>query len=147
MTTFTKTTLLIAEGDAELCELYDMTLSEHGFAVETASDGLECLAKLRRMAPTVLILDRELRWGGGDGVLDWLREERGTSAIPVVLTTASHHGPDGTDAMKPPVVNLLPKPFALTALLETVRTAVARKGQKAPSVLDRAVDGPEYFTG
>jgi hypothetical protein len=44
--------------------------------VETASDGLDCLKKLRRATPAALVLDLKLHWGGGDGVLAWLREDR-----------------------------------------------------------------------
>src|SRR5438067_11067086 len=72
---FMKQTLLIADGDAELCDLYEMFLTECGYEVEAASDGLDCLRKLRQVIPAVLVLDLELRWGGGDGVLARLREE------------------------------------------------------------------------
>jgi DNA-binding response OmpR family regulator len=65
-------TLLIAEGDAELCDVYRRFFARQGFDVETASDALDCVEKLRRVPPAVLVLDWELRWGGGDGVLAWL---------------------------------------------------------------------------
>jgi DNA-binding response OmpR family regulator len=84
-----KCTLLIAEGDAELCEVYRRFFTERGYEVETASDGLDCLAKLRRATPAALVLDRELRWGGGDGVLAWLREQSEAFTLPVVLTTTA----------------------------------------------------------
>ena len=70
-----KQTMLIADGDAELCDHYRNFATEHGYDVETSSDGLDCVRKLRQVTPTVLVLDMELRWGGGDGVLGWLREE------------------------------------------------------------------------
>lgn len=126
-----KPTVLIAEGDPELCGLYQRFLTERGYAVETASDGLDCLAKLRRAVPAAVVLDLELCWGGGNGVLAWLREERATSGLAVILTGTAGYPLDGIPASEAPVVRLLFKPFALTALLESVRSAVAN-GQTTP---------------
>ena len=122
-----KPILLVAEEDAELRQIYARYLTGRGYRVETAADGLECLEKLRRLVPAVLVLDRQLRWGGGDGVLAWLREQRAAAGVPVVLTAAADGPADVADDLRPPVVKLLPKPFPLTALLESVRTAVAER--------------------
>jgi DNA-binding response OmpR family regulator len=142
-----KPMLLIAEGDAELCDVYQRFFTERGYEVETASDGLDCLAKLRRAMPAALVLDRELRWGGGDGVLAWLREQRETSALPVVLTTTDGDCIDVFPDIKPPVVKFLPKPFGLTALLESVRAAVAKKDGEESLFLYRAANSSEIFIG
>ena len=55
--------------------------------METVSNGLDCVEKLRRVTPAVLAW--ELRWGGGDGVRAWLREKGAKSGVPVVLTTTA----------------------------------------------------------
>jgi DNA-binding response OmpR family regulator len=116
--------VLIAEGDAELSEVYRKFLRKRGYAVESAASGLDCLEKLRRMRPAVIVLDRELQWGGGDGVLAWLRQERTMSGVPVILTATAGCSADGADAHQPPIVKFLPKPFTLSALLESVRAAI-----------------------
>lgn len=126
-------TLLIADADAELCELYEMFLTKNGYDVETASDGLDCLRKLRLKMPAALVLDLELRWGGGDGVLDWVRQERSTHGIPVILTATAGRAADFAEFVGSPVVDCLHKPFAPTVLLESVRSAVARNGQCEPA--------------
>jgi DNA-binding NtrC family response regulator len=142
-----KSTLLIAEGDAELCGIYEEFLTEHGYAVETALDGLSCLDKLRRLMPAVLVLDLELRWGGGDGVLAWLREQRTAPRVPVVLTTTAGYSADVAKDIKPPVVKFLPKPFTLTALLESVHTAVAKKGPEKSFNLNHVASRSEFLIG
>jgi CheY-like chemotaxis protein len=118
-----KPLLLLAERDAELREVYREFLAARGYDVDTAADGLECLTKLRRLAPAVLVLDRELHWGGGDGVLAWLREQDATAEVAVVLTATAGCPPYDDDDLRPPVVRLLPKPFALITLLDSVRAA------------------------
>ncbi|MBV8455292.1 MAG: response regulator [Acetobacteraceae bacterium] len=97
-----------------------------GFDLETASDGLDCVEKLRRVTPAVLVLALELRWGGGDGVLAWLREQGVESGVPVILTYTAGNPPHLAAFTELPVVDHLCKPFELTALLERVRSAVTR---------------------
>jgi two-component system response regulator AtoC len=142
-----KPSLLIAEGDTELRELYGKFLAERSYNVATAADGLECLEKLRRLRPEVLVLDRDLRWGGGDGVLACLREGGAVSSVAVVLTTTAGPLPDVVEDIEPPVVRFLHKPFPLMTLLETVRAAVARKGAAGPFHLDRGPTCSELFIG
>jgi DNA-binding response OmpR family regulator len=142
-----KPTLLVADSDAELCDVYRTFLTRHGYDVETAADGLDCLEKLRRRTPAVCVLDRELRWGGADGVLAWLRDENSTSGVAVVLTATASCPPQGAADIAPPVVQLLAKPFGLTALLESVRGIMARKGHEALCHVNRASDSSEFFIG
>jgi two-component system response regulator MprA len=142
-----KPNLLIAEGDAELCDVYRRFLAWTGYDVETASDGLDCLEKLRRLRPAVLVLDRGLRWGGADGVLAWLREERTVSGVAVVLTDSAGPLPEDAEGIEPPVVRFLSKPFALMALLETVRAALAIGGGAEPFNLNPATPCADYFLG
>ena len=53
--------LLIADADVELCDLYGRFLTELGYEVATSSDGLDCLQKLRQVTPAALVLDLDLR--------------------------------------------------------------------------------------
>ena len=140
-------TLLIADGDAELCDVYRRFLTAGGYEVETSSDGLDCLGKLRQLTPAALVLDLELRWGGGDGVLAWLREECPALGMPVVLTATAGYPLDLAQFEDPPVVDSLPKPFSLTALLESVRSAVARRELKKSSNLNGVPGNSEFFKG
>jgi DNA-binding response OmpR family regulator len=139
-------TLLIAEGDAELCHVYRRFFASKGFEVATASDGLDCVEKLRRATPAVLVLDLELRWGGADGVLAWLRDKCAQPEVPVVLTSTA--GPPLMAALtEPSVVDHLRKPFALTALLEGVRSAIARNRPGESSNPNRVAAYSELFIG
>ena len=41
-----KQTMLVADGDAELCDVYRRFSRDRGYEVETTSDGLDCVRKL-----------------------------------------------------------------------------------------------------
>jgi DNA-binding NtrC family response regulator len=139
-----KQTVLIADGDAELSDRQRQFLTERGYEVETASDGLECLENLRRVTPDVLVLDQELHWGGGDGVLAWLRELGVRPEVAVVLTATAGFSPHAAEDNEPPVVKFLPKPFGLAALLESVQAAVGEKGREPFINRSRAVPRADH---
>jgi DNA-binding response OmpR family regulator len=126
-------TLLIADGDPALCDIYQKFITSRGYGVETASDGLDCLAKLQRATPAALLLDMSLLWGGGDGVLAWLREEKARSGVAVVLMAPAGYPRPMANDVQPPVVQILTKPFSLTALLESIRAVMARKVMRSLS--------------
>jgi ActR/RegA family two-component response regulator len=121
-------------------------ITSRGYRTETALGGLDCPAKLRRATPAVVVLDLELFWGGGDGVLAWLREERTPARVPVILTATAGCPAGATEVIEPPVVQLLFKPFGLTTLLESVRSAVA-KGQEAARRAGQGSTLSELFLG
>jgi DNA-binding response OmpR family regulator len=142
-----KPTVLLAEGDAELCDMYRNFLCGRGYHVETAADGLDCLEKLRRALPAVLVLDHELCWGGGDGVLAWLREESPTPEVPVILTATAGAAHSRLRDVAPPVAQALPKPFTLTALLDSVRAVVPKKDSRDSLNAKPAMTCSELFIG
>lgn len=142
-----KPNLLIAEGDAELRDLYQQFFSDRGFEVETASDGLDCLKRLQWAPPAAVVLDLELLWGGGHGVLAWLREEKALSWLPVVLTATADAAREAAGAVVPPVVRVLSKPFALTDLLASVHAALASTWRAERFAAHQPVDDAEYFIG
>jgi CheY-like chemotaxis protein len=127
---FMTTRLLVAEPSSTMAELYRQAFSAAGYEVVTASGGLECLVKLREDTPDLLVLDLDLPWGGGDGVLTMMREDEDIPRIPVVVTANSRHDEAMTERLTPPVVQYVQKPFSLATLLTSIGLAF-QLGQKA----------------
>ena len=142
-----KPRLLIADSDPDFCHVFQRFFSGRGYEVETASDGLSCLEKLRRTNPVVLLLDWGLYWGGGDGVLAWLREEWAMCGPAIVLTATAGSLPDVPTDASPPVVRILPKPFLLRELLESLQNAVAKRGQEEAFNSNRSAVWSELCLG
>jgi CheY-like chemotaxis protein len=133
--------VIIAHANDGASQIIRQFLSEGGCDVETVSDGLECLEQLRRLVPDVLVLDLELPWGGGDGVLARMREDGDTPSVPVVLMTRTDPDGDLIPLFEPPVAYCLRKPFRLDALLRAIHSAASRRRSRvarAPVALSRA---------
>ena len=66
--------VLMADPDESLQPVYREPLLQEGFELATAASGLECVARLRERVPDVLVLEPQLPWGGGEGVLAMMGE-------------------------------------------------------------------------
>ena len=83
-----KLTILIVEDHEDIRELYACCLSLEGFAVRSASDGVEGIADLRAQRPDLVVLDFGLPRLSGAGVLRQMRMDSDLKLTPVVLVSA-----------------------------------------------------------
>ena len=115
-----RTDLLIAEADTTLRDAYESLFGKLGIQVETAADGLECWKTLQRRNPDVLVLDMDMPWGGGEGVLARLKEDCEESLNPAIFLT----GVDSPQVLSSrygiAVGSCFQKPFRPSELLESV---------------------------
>jgi DNA-binding response OmpR family regulator len=121
MEEFMRPRVLIADTDDAWLDACERGLCESGFMVETARDGLSCLTRLQRNPrPDVIVLELDIPWGGGDGVLARLREETSELDCGVVIVTG-RASPDVLSARTGiPSSACLRKPFHLDALLNLI---------------------------
>jgi DNA-binding NtrC family response regulator len=120
-----KPIILIAEGDNDLRDRLGRLLGEHGYQVISASDGLECSRQSGQQKPQAVVLDQDLRWGGSEGALAFMRDDPALCRIPVILTFQPITSLSFSDLATLPVVRSLGKPYPFTLLLDNVRAAVA----------------------
>lgn len=83
--------VLIADPDGNLLEQYAWYLREFGIQVVTASSALECVNHLRDFRPHILVLDPDLPWGRGEGVLDLMQSEQDVPLVPVIVLSSLPH--------------------------------------------------------
>ncbi|TSC79030.1 MAG: two-component system, OmpR family, response regulator [Candidatus Peregrinibacteria bacterium Gr01-1014_25] len=80
-----KGTILIAEDDAALRNLYMKKFGLAGFDLKTCEDGEQCLIELQSHSPDVLILDVHMPKMDGMTVLEHLPKEK--RSYPVIVLT------------------------------------------------------------
>lgn len=117
--------VLIADADTETRELHKRFLSTAGFGVLTARNGLECLQRLRDWAPVPLVLDLDLLWGGGEGVLAWLRDSGKPPNAPSILVTGHASPRELARRAQLPEIQCVRKPVPLVRLLQSGACACA----------------------
>ena len=92
--------ILVVDDDLYIRELYEEVLKEEGYAVETAKDGEEALAKLKNGGYDLTLLDIMMPRLDGLGVMDALKQNPPpTPNGPFLLLTNLDHDPLIKDAM------------------------------------------------
>lgn len=110
--------ILVVEDDAGIRESVEECLASEGYEVAAVTNGAEALEWLaREPAPELLVVDLVMPVMNGAELLERLRADARLRELPVVLMTAAM---PGTGGPLPPVDALLPKPFELETLLDTV---------------------------
>lgn len=79
--------ILVIEDDFFVRDIYQKKLSENGFSVESAADGLEGLERLRKHVPDLIILDIFMPYVDGRDVLREIKNHEEWKHIPVILLT------------------------------------------------------------
>lgn len=115
--------LLVVDDDPDLRASLVEALSAEGFGVESADDGLAALERLRRLPqPELVVLDLVMPHLGGAALLDELRRTPRLKRMAVVAISS-----DGTRLGEVRGADaLLPKPFALHALVDVIDRVLVR---------------------
>jgi len=115
----------MADPDESLQAVYREPLSQEGFELTAALSGLECVARLRERTPDVLVLEPQLPWGGGDGILTMMGDISALATIPVLVLT-SCRDPDVLEGVSRfPISDYYLKPLTPGRLVERLRTILA----------------------
>jgi two-component system chemotaxis response regulator CheY len=111
--------ILVVEDTAEIRDLIADTLTDEGYTVECARNGVEALAAVEHDAPVLVLLDLHMP------VLDGWGFSRALAAralyIPIIVLTAATHA--ARYCKEVGAVDCICKPFALMDLLATVDQA------------------------
>ena len=78
-------TVLFAEDDPSVAQMYKLSLENAGYRVYVASDGLMALEMARDLLPDIMFLDIRMPKMDGLTVLETLRRDSLTRLIPAVI--------------------------------------------------------------
>src|SRR5438477_12508275 len=80
--------ILIAEDNDDLRQLYILALSCKGFEVRIAGDGKEAVDKVRQRRPDVLVTDVMMPQMDGVELIRQIRKEPGLMDLPIIAVSA-----------------------------------------------------------
>jgi len=124
--------VLVVEDEPDIAALIAYQLTREGFRVETAATGNDALSAVGRETPDLIVLDRMLPGISGDEVLQTLRTDAATKAIPILILTAKREQEDRIVGFELGADDYLTKPFSPRELVLRVR-AILRRLQKTSS--------------
>jgi two-component system OmpR family response regulator len=124
--------ILVIEDQADLRRLVQGILEEDGYAVDTAADGADGLAKAQAWPYDAIVLDLMLPKIDGWDVLEQLRE---THKTPVLILSARDALADRVLGLDIGADDYLSKPFERPELLARLRALIRRTAGQAKSTL------------
>ena len=125
--------ILVIEDNPLLVRSLAASLREENFAVDTAEDGEDGLAKAKTSDYDAVVLDVMLPKLDGWGVLAGLREKKRT---PVLMLTARDALADRVRGLDQGADDYLAKPFDLEELLARLRALIRRASGQAKSSIE-----------
>jgi two-component system NtrC family response regulator/two-component system nitrogen regulation response regulator GlnG len=125
--------VLLIDDDKRLSEVVEALLTAEGYAVNSASDGLEGLSAIRKHNPSVVVLDIQMPHMDGIEVLSRMRSHPHLQHIPVILASAER-GVSGI-AQRFSHTSAIQKPFDLMQLVKMVNTTLATRSPSLPEKL------------
>lgn len=116
---------VVVEDDAAVRDLLADALTEEGFRVSVADNGLEALDLVRADPPDVVLLDLAMPLLDGQEFADAWRTAVPELRAPIVVITGAHEVPASLGALG--VREYIRKPFDLETVLALVRRLVQQR--------------------
>ncbi len=121
------TRILVCDDEPDILDLVRLSLSEAGFAVETASSGQDAIDKLRRAAPDLAVLDLMLPDMPGTEICRFIRTRPELADVLVLMLTAKGEEVDRIVGFELGADDYVTKPFSPRELVLRVRALLRRR--------------------
>ncbi|MGI4779456.1 MAG: response regulator [Janthinobacterium lividum] len=132
--------LLMIEDDARLAQMVGEYLTQSGFGVAHAPDGLSGIELLRQNVPDLVVLDLMLPDIDGLEVCRRIRALPGALAkVSILMLTAKGDPMDRIIGLEIGADDYLPKPFEPRELLARIRAVLRRRGDSGSETTEAAV--------
>ncbi len=125
--------ILIIEDEKSLIDVLTYNLTNEGYEVLSASDGMDGLHQARAHNPKLIILDLMLPVIDGLEVCRQLRGDSRTKDIPVMMLTAKGEEVDEIIGFRMGADDYVTKPFKLKPLIQRIKALLRRTKTLEPN--------------
>ncbi len=123
-----RTRVLVVDDDPQAVDIVSMYLESANCNILRASNGREAVSMVREFLPDLLILDLMMPGMDGFEVVEEIKGDPNTLAIPIVILTAKTLTPADREQLNGHVLKILEKPrFNRDRFLGEVRRALGKK--------------------
>jgi len=119
-------TVLVVEDDPVILRLLEVNFELEGFTVLLAHDGAEGIEVARTHQPSVIISDIMMPHTSGLELVETLKADPDTKAIPIILLSAKAQTSDLKTGMEAGADDYVTKPFEPLDLVERVNELLSR---------------------
>ena len=130
-------TILIVEDEADIQELIAYNLEKAGYETVRAANAERALEIVREALPHLVIIDWMLPGMSGIELAKWLRGNKRTAGIPLIMVTARSAEQDKLQGLELGADDYMTKPFSPRELNARVKAVLRRR---APQVTDDTVE-------
>ena len=120
-----KAKILVVEDDAAILQVLCVFLEFAEFEVLGISNGEEAIHVIPEFRPHLIVLDLMMQPVSGFEVLDWLRANRVTPPLPVLVLTALTQLTEQVHGFEEGAVEYMTKPAQPSALVERIRSILS----------------------
>lgn len=113
--------ILAIDDSRTIREMLRQTLTQGGFEVHVAEDGIDGLEKLTEVAPDVVITDINMPRMDGFGVIEAIRAASEFAGMPILVLTTESAQDLKDRARQSGATGWIVKPFDDTRLIGTIR--------------------------
>lgn len=125
--------ILVIEDEPSIVDFLERGLSAAGYAVESATDGVDGTTRALDHRVHLVVLDMMIPGRSGSEVLATIRAARPT--LPVIVVTARGGIDDRVAGLDAGAIDYLVKPFALAELVARIRTQLRFQLQTAATTV------------
>ncbi len=120
-----KAKILVVEDDAAILQVLCVFLEFAEFEVLGISNGEEAIHVIPEFRPHLIVLDLMMQPVSGFEVLDWLRANRVTPPLPVLVLTALTQLTEQVHGFEEGAVEYMTKPAQPSTLVERIRSILS----------------------
>ena len=117
--------VLVVDDEPNILISLEFLMQQAGFDVITAEDGEQALAHVQQALPDLILLDISLPGISGFDVLEQLRQQTATAALPIIMLTAHGREVEREKGMALGADDYITKPFSTQALVEKVNALLS----------------------
>jgi DNA-binding response OmpR family regulator len=117
--------IVIIEDEPDTAEMYAEMLRISGYEVVNFFGGRTAVQMLADQAPDAVVLDLMMPDLSGLEVLDFIKDNRNLSSLPVVIVSAKTMPEDIEKGLKAGAVAYLTKPVSFSDLRTAIETAIS----------------------
>jgi DNA-binding response OmpR family regulator len=115
-------TILVIDDDPVVAQGLALRLKFSGFETVTCPDAQSGICAAREASPAAIIVDRQLPDMDGVTVIEWLKADQATRAIPIVMLSGRET--DRAAAVDAGATSFLSKPYLAETMLAELRLAL-----------------------